>query len=265
MNVLDMSDPTQPVLTATLLTPAMHSPHESLVLSQERGLPGGGARATRRPTSASSTSTTSRRTAATPCCVLDADRVPRARERHGARRQHVLLGVARDADDRRPWTSPIPSLPLPIWFGNYDSHGLSISDDGNRAYVAGIRLRADHPRHLRDPGPRPEPERAARSRASVGLDEHPAERDPDHHRGPSLPGRDRRVRRPVRGGRGPHHRHRRRAQPAGGLQPAPRGAPARELRRVRPTTRAPEPGAGLRGPLLQRADSATTPGSSPAA
>jgi hypothetical protein len=30
-----------------------------------------------------------------------------------------------------------PSLPLPIWVGNYDSHGLSISDDGNRAYVAG--------------------------------------------------------------------------------------------------------------------------------
>ena len=31
-----------------------------------------------------------------------------------------------------------PSRPVPIWFGNYDSHGLSISDDGNRAYVAGI-------------------------------------------------------------------------------------------------------------------------------
>ena len=30
------------------------------------------------------------------------------------------------------------SLPVPLWVGPYDSHGLSISDDGNRAYVAGI-------------------------------------------------------------------------------------------------------------------------------
>jgi hypothetical protein len=30
------------------------------------------------------------------------------------------------------------SLPIPIWFGHYDSHGLSIRADGNRAYVAGI-------------------------------------------------------------------------------------------------------------------------------
>ena len=30
------------------------------------------------------------------------------------------------------------SAPVPLWIGPYDSHGLSISDDGNRAYVAGI-------------------------------------------------------------------------------------------------------------------------------
>jgi hypothetical protein len=30
-----------------------------------------------------------------------------------------------------------PSVPVPLWIGNYDSHGLSIRDDGNRAYVAG--------------------------------------------------------------------------------------------------------------------------------
>ncbi len=28
------------------------------------------------------------------------------------------------------------SLPVPVWFGNYESHGLSLSDDGTRAYVA---------------------------------------------------------------------------------------------------------------------------------
>jgi hypothetical protein len=30
-----------------------------------------------------------------------------------------------------------PSAPVPVSIGNYDSHGLSISEDGNRAYVAG--------------------------------------------------------------------------------------------------------------------------------
>ena len=29
------------------------------------------------------------------------------------------------------------TLPVPIWYGDYDSHGLSISNSGNRAYVAG--------------------------------------------------------------------------------------------------------------------------------
>ena len=31
-----------------------------------------------------------------------------------------------------------PTRPVPLWYGNYDSHGLSISADGNRAYVAGV-------------------------------------------------------------------------------------------------------------------------------
>lgn len=38
VHVLDMSDPSNPVLTASLLTPAMQSPHESLILHQGRGL-----------------------------------------------------------------------------------------------------------------------------------------------------------------------------------------------------------------------------------
>jgi hypothetical protein len=29
-----------------------------------------------------------------------------------------------------------PNLPLPLWRGDYTSHGLSLSDDGNRAYVS---------------------------------------------------------------------------------------------------------------------------------
>ncbi|WP_436796245.1 LVIVD repeat-containing protein [Actinospongicola halichondriae] len=38
VHVVDMADPTQPVITTSLITPAMLSPHESLVVSQERGL-----------------------------------------------------------------------------------------------------------------------------------------------------------------------------------------------------------------------------------
>ena len=38
VNVLDMSDPRAPVLTERLVTPAMLSPHESLVVSKQRGL-----------------------------------------------------------------------------------------------------------------------------------------------------------------------------------------------------------------------------------
>src|SRR5204863_8870943 len=36
--VLDMSNPSKPVRTTTLVTPAMQSPHESLNLNRKRGL-----------------------------------------------------------------------------------------------------------------------------------------------------------------------------------------------------------------------------------
>src|ERR687896_1537363 len=38
VNVLDMSNPSRPTLTERLVTPAMLTPHESLVLSRERGI-----------------------------------------------------------------------------------------------------------------------------------------------------------------------------------------------------------------------------------
>src|SRR5205807_2891417 len=36
--ILDMTNPSKPVHTATLSTPAMQSPHESMALNQKRGL-----------------------------------------------------------------------------------------------------------------------------------------------------------------------------------------------------------------------------------
>ena len=137
VNVLDMSDPSNPVLTARLLTPAMLSPHESLVLSKERGLLAAVAgNATFYPG------------------IIDIYDVSQDC-RHPVLKSSTPVGVfgheSGMAPDGRtfysasPATETIvavdisnPSLPQPLWYGDYDSHGLSISNDGNRAYVAGV-------------------------------------------------------------------------------------------------------------------------------
>ena len=137
VNVLDMADPAHPALTTRLLTPAMDTPHESLVLSQRRGLlvAVAGNLATnvgqidiydisndcRAPEFRSTT----------PLGVLghESGLSPDGRTFYSASPTGQTI-VAVDISD--------PVLPRPIWFGHYDSHGLSISRDGNRAYVAGI-------------------------------------------------------------------------------------------------------------------------------
>lgn len=137
VNVLDMSDPTHPVLTDTLVTPAMLSPHESLVLSTERGLLAAvmGNPATnvgiidvydvsadcRHPVLQSSA----------PVGLLghESGMAPDGRTFYSASPGTFTL-VAVDLDD--------PKVPKPLWVGQYPSHGLSVSDDGNRVYVAGL-------------------------------------------------------------------------------------------------------------------------------
>ncbi len=137
VNVLDMSDPTQPVLTDKLVTPAMLSPHESLVVSQKRGVlaavlgnpalyPG----------------------------ILDVYDISQDC-RHPVLKSSGPTGILGHesgmAPDGRTFYSASPasqtlvavdisnlSAPVPLWIGPYDSHGLSISNDGNRAYVAGV-------------------------------------------------------------------------------------------------------------------------------
>jgi hypothetical protein len=136
VNVMDMSDPTKPTLTTRLLTPAMDTPHESLVLSQERGLLAAVAgnlttnvgqidiydvsKDCRQPELRSST----------PVGFLghESGLSPDGRTFYSASPSSKTL-VAVDISN--------PALPVPIWFGNYDSHGLSIRADGNRAYIAG--------------------------------------------------------------------------------------------------------------------------------
>ncbi|MDF1693474.1 MAG: hypothetical protein P1U47_13925 [Zhongshania sp.] len=135
VNVLDMSDPTKPLMTARLVTPAMLSPHESLVVSQEAGVlvavmgnpafyPG----------------------------IVDVYDVSEDC-RNPVLKSSALVGtlghesgISPDgktfysASPGTPTLTAVdisnPSLPLPLWAGNYTSHGLSLSDDGNRAYLA---------------------------------------------------------------------------------------------------------------------------------
>jgi hypothetical protein len=137
VNVLDMSNPADPTLTDTLVSPAMLSPHESLVLSQKRGLL---AAVAGNPTfapgvvdvydvSADCRHPVLRSSAPTGIFGHESGMAPDGRTFYSASPGTATI-VAVDISD--------PSSPVPLWAGNYDSHGLSISDDGNRAYVAGI-------------------------------------------------------------------------------------------------------------------------------
>lgn len=136
VNVLDMASPAKPVLTDRLVTPAMDSPHESLVLNQKRGLLAAVlGNATFYPG------------------LVDVYDIS-ADCRHPVLKSSSPVGVfgheSGMAPDGRTFYSASPStrtivaidisnpaVPAPLWVGPYDSHGLSISDDGNRAYVAG--------------------------------------------------------------------------------------------------------------------------------
>jgi hypothetical protein len=133
--VLDMSNPGAPVRTATLVTPAMQTPHESMVLNSKRGLlaavmgnpvayPGivdvyDVTSDCRNPVLRSTS----------PVGILghESGFAPDGRTFYAASiGTGHLVGV--DVSN--------PSLPRTLWVGSYNSHGLSISNDGNRAYVA---------------------------------------------------------------------------------------------------------------------------------
>lgn len=135
VNVFDMSNPAKPVKTTALLTPAMLSPHESLVLSQQGGVlaavlgnPAFGpgivdiydiSEDCRFPVLKSST----------PLGVFghESGISPDGKTFYSASPTSSTV-VALDISN--------PSLPKPLWFGQYPSHGLSLSPDGNRAYLA---------------------------------------------------------------------------------------------------------------------------------
>ena len=134
--VLDMSNPGAPVRTSTLLTPAMQTPHESMVLNPERGLL---AAVMGNPVvypgvidvyDVTSDCRNPELRSISPAGILghESGFAPDGRTFYAA---SISTGHLTAVDVSNP------SLPVTLWTGNYNSHGLSISDDGNRAYVAG--------------------------------------------------------------------------------------------------------------------------------
>ncbi len=133
--VLDMSNPAHPVQTATLTTSSMLSPHESLNLNPERGL-----LAAVNGNLATEPGFFSIYDVRGDCRhpVLDADG-PYARFGHES-------GFSADGKTFYATSTALQSItaidvsnpkePHAIWQGNEYSHGMTLSDDGNRAYIA---------------------------------------------------------------------------------------------------------------------------------
>jgi hypothetical protein len=135
--VLDMSAPGAPVQTATLTTPPMLSPHESVNLNVRRGLlaavngnPG---------TEPGLVSIYDVHTDCRHPVLQSTALVARFGHESGfspdgntfwATGTGVQAITAIDVTD--------PKTPHPVWQGNVISHGMSLSDDGKRAYIADV-------------------------------------------------------------------------------------------------------------------------------
>jgi hypothetical protein len=135
--VVDMTDPARPVRTATLVTPAMQSPHESLVLSERRGLlvavmgnpsfyPG--------VVDVYDVNEDCRRPllkASSPVGFLghESGFAPDGRTFYAT---SLFNGTITAVDLTNP------SLPTPIGVYEYPSHGFGVSHDGRRGYVAAL-------------------------------------------------------------------------------------------------------------------------------
>lgn len=137
VNVMDMSDPTHPVVSDHLVTLAMLSPHESLVISQERGV----------------LAAVMGNPAFAPGIVDVYDiskdcRHPQLKSSLPVGTLGHESGMAPDgltfysASPGTPTLTPVditnPVLPVPLTILPIYSHGLSVSPDGNRIYVAGV-------------------------------------------------------------------------------------------------------------------------------
>ena len=139
VNVMDMSDPSHPLLTERLTTPAMLTPHESVIVSQRRGVL---AAVAGNPATAPG--------------IVDVYDISQDC-RHPVLKSISALGILGHesgmAPDGRTFYSASPGTPTLAALDISDlsqprllavmpfySHGLSISADGNRIYIASIGI-----------------------------------------------------------------------------------------------------------------------------
>ena len=135
--VVDMTDPARPVRTETLVTPAMQSPHESVLVNDRRGL----------------LVAVMGNPLAYPGFVDVYDLNEDCR--HPKLQSSLPVGLLGHESGFAPdgmtfyatslFNNQVtavdltdPKLPRPIWVGEYPSHGFAVSKDGNRGYVAGL-------------------------------------------------------------------------------------------------------------------------------
>ena len=133
--VLDMTDPRNPVKTANLLTPAMQSPHESMSLNQKRGLL---AAASANPVflpgvvdiydvSADCRNPVLKSSAPVGGLGHESGFAPDGNTFYVAA-LHAPVVTALDVSD--------PMVPKVLGVYEHLSHGLGVSEDGNRLYMA---------------------------------------------------------------------------------------------------------------------------------
>jgi YVTN family beta-propeller protein len=135
--VVDMTDPAHPVRTATLETPAMQTPHESLLVNERRGLL---AAVMGNPTTYPGF-----------VDIYDLNADCRHPELQSSLPVGLLGHESGFAPDGKTFYATSlfsgtvtavdvtnPKVPVTLWVGNYPSHGFTLSDDGNRGYVAGL-------------------------------------------------------------------------------------------------------------------------------
>jgi hypothetical protein len=136
--VLDMSDPTHPVQTDTLTTAPMLTPHESLNLNVKRGL-----LAAVNGNPATEPGLVSLFDVHADCRHPVEDfTLPLAKFGHESGfsmdgRTFYATATAYNTVTAIDVTDP--TAPHVVWQGNEYSHGMSLSDDGNRAYLANPR------------------------------------------------------------------------------------------------------------------------------
>jgi hypothetical protein len=129
--VLDMSDPARPVQTATLTTPGMLSPHESLNLNPVRGLLGA-----ETGTGLTNPGTFDLYDVAGDCRhpVLESITPIKFGHESGFSSDGRTFWVSGGAGQITAFDVSDPKAPYVVWTGNSYAHGLNLSADGRTLY-----------------------------------------------------------------------------------------------------------------------------------